>query len=88
MVSKKLLIPVRFEFIPKIQMRGQVREWFERHYPGSEIIRVHFMENRCFVQIQRQITEYSSLGRLQFNLVEETTEYDMTPRNRREIAEA
>ena len=50
--------------------------------------RQHFMENRCFVQIQRQITEYSSLGRLQFNLVEEMTEYDMIPRNRREIAEA
>jgi hypothetical protein len=88
METKKLLIPVRLEFIPKIQMRSQVREWFERNHPGSEIIRVHFMENRCFLQVQKQITEYSSLGRLQFNLVEETTEYDMTPRNRREIAEA
>ena len=88
METKKLLIPVRFLFAPRIQMRSSIRTYFERDYPGSEIIRVHFLENKCFVQIDKQKMEYSSLGRLQFNRETETTEYDIIPRNRREIAEA
>ena len=87
-MRKKLLIPVRFVFAPRIQMRSNIRTYFERHHPGPEIVRVHFMENKCFVQVDKQTLEYSSLGRLQYHQTEESmTEYDMVPRNRAEIAE-
>jgi len=89
MDSKKLLIPARLVFKPIIQMRSEVRTFFEKHHPGSEIIRVHFLENKCFVQIDRPVLEYSSHSRLQYHETEESmTEYDIIPRNRREIAEA
>jgi len=88
METKKLLIPVRFLFKPRIQMRSSIHTFFEKNHPGPEIVRVHFMENKCFVQVEKQIPEYSSLGRFQFNHETEMTEYDIIPRNRREIAEA
>jgi hypothetical protein len=89
METKKLLIPVRFLFAPRIQMRSSIRTYFEKDNPGPEIVRVHFLENKCFVQIDKPVLEYSSHHRLQYHLIEESmTEYDIIPRNRREIAEA
>lgn len=88
METKQLLIPARIAVKPLVQMRSEIHTWFDKHHLGPEIVRVHFVQNKCIVQIDKQIPEYSSLGRLQFNLVEEVTEYDMVPRNRREIAEA
>ena len=89
MDCKKLLIPARLVFEPTIQMRSDIRRYFDKHHLGPEIVRVHFMENKCFVQVDKQILEYSSFGRLQYHQTEESmTEYDIIPRNRREIAEA
>ena len=89
METKKLLIPARFLFAPRIQMRSSIRTYFEKDNPGPEIVRVHFLENKCFVQIDKPVLEYSSHHRLQYHLIEESmSEYDIIPRNRREIAEA
>ena len=88
-MNKKLLIPARLVFKPIIQMRGDIRTYFEKNHPGAEIVRLHFVENRCFVQVEKPEIEYSSYHRLQYHLIEgQTTEYDIIPRNRREIAEA
>ena len=88
METKKLMLPARFAFYPKIIVRAEIRRYFEKHHLGAEIVHVHFMENKCFVQIENPILEYSSLNRLQYHLEEKTTEYDLVPRNRAEIAEA
>ena len=89
METKKLLIPARLVFKPIIQMRSDIRTHFEKEHPGAEIVRLHFMENKCFVRIEKPILEYSSHHRLQYHLIKgQTTEYDIIPRNRREIAEA
>jgi hypothetical protein len=88
-LNKKLLIPARLVFKPLIQMRSDIRAYFEKEHPGAEIVRLHFVENRCFVQVEEPEIEYSSYQRLQYHLIEDqTTEYDIIPRNRREIAEA
>jgi hypothetical protein len=87
MLTKKLMIPARIAIRPKLAMRGEIRLWFEKHHPGSEIIRMHFLENRCFVQIDEPILEYSSYNRLQYHLEGKATEYDLVPSNRAEIVE-
>jgi hypothetical protein len=88
-LNKKLLIPARLVFKPVIQMRGDIRTYFEKNHPGAETVRLHFVENKCFVQIDKPVLEYSSHHRLQYHLIEESmTEYDLVPRNRAEIAEA
>jgi len=88
-LNKKLLIPARLVFKPIIQMRGDIRTYFEKTHPGAETVRLHFVENKCFVQIDKPVLEYSSYHRLQYHLIEESmSEYDIIPRNRREIAEA
>ena len=61
---------------------------FKKHYPHSEIIRVQFMEKKCFVQVEEPILEYSSNGRLQFHHEGRMTKYILELRNRSEIAEA
>jgi hypothetical protein len=88
METKKLLVPVKLEFIPKIQARGQIRTFFEKNHLGPEIVRVNFLENRCIVRIDKPVLEYSPCKRLQFHLETRATKYDIIPRNRSEIAEA
>jgi hypothetical protein len=83
-----LLIPAEDIERPISFQRGRIRTYFEKHYPGPEIIRVQFMEKKCFVQIERPIIEYSSHGRLQFHLEGQMTKYDLVLKDRSEIAEA
>jgi hypothetical protein len=69
-------------------MRSDIRAYFEKNHPGAEIVRLHFVENKCFVQVEKPEIEYSSFHRLQYHLIEgQTTEYDIVPKNRAEIAE-
>jgi hypothetical protein len=88
MDTKKLLIPAKDIERPISFQRGRIRTYFEKHYPGPEIIRVQFMEKKCVVQIETPILEYSSHGRLQFHHQGQMINYDLVLKNRREIAEA
>jgi hypothetical protein len=88
METKKLLVPAQDIERPIQIMRGHIRTYFEKQYPNSEIIRVQFMEKKCFVQLERPILEYSSHGRLQFHHEGQMIKYDLVLRNSNEVAEA
>lgn len=88
MDTKRLLIPELLASRPILVQRSIIRAHFEKNYLGAEIVRLHFLENKCFIQIDKPILEYSSYNRLQFHMESKVTEFDIISENRIEISEA
>ena len=42
--------------LPRL-MKNKIRESFERAFPGSELLEVHFLGNRCYVKIEETTLE-------------------------------